>query len=310
MKIVVTGATGYIGSHLVEALLAANHNVHVIARSFPGLLRAKDIIHPNLSCHKADISDINQILPIFASADVVYHLACSSLPHSSNNSPIDDVSININGSLNVLESSRLASIKKFIFVSSGGTVYGLPSVVPIPESHGTNPLCSYGITKLAIEKYVALYQHLYGLKGLILRVANPYGGRQNIESSHGVIPNFLNRALLRQPLYIIGDGSIIRDFVHISDLVSALIASCSYSGYENIFNIGSGVGLSILELVEKLELLLGRNLHVNFQEGRSCDVSTNVLSVTKAKSHLRWVPQISIENGLLQYYKELTKTIY
>ena len=277
-----------------------------MARNFPGLLTQSTIDNPNFVAYRADITDFNQILPAFKSADVVYHLACGSLPHTSNKNPHYDVLNNINGSLNVLEATRLSSINKFIFISSGGTVYGVPKSVPIPESHSTEPLCSYGITKLSVEKYIALYNHLYGLNGFILRVANPYGARQRLDSAQGVIPIFMRRAMQSIPLKIMGDGSIIRDFIYITDLVSALLALLSYSGSERIFNVGSGNGISLLCLVNKIENLLERRLAVEFLNTRKFDVPTNVLSIDKARIHLGWYPEISIEDGLRYLYQHIS----
>jgi len=305
MKILVIGATGFLGSYLVDALLMADHKVYGLARNFPGLLCQKSIENPNFTPYTADIIDINQILPVFNSVDVVYHLAYGSLPHTSNNNPHQDVKSNINGSLNVLEASRLSSIRKLIFVSSGGTVYGVPKVVPISETHTTEPICSYGITKLTIEKYIYLYRHLYGLNGFILRVANPYGARQRLDSAQGVIPIFLRRAIDSEPLKIMGNGSIIRDFIHITDLTSALLAVLRYCGHESIFNVGSGEGISLLSLVSKIEVLLERRLQVEFLNTRNFDVPTNVLSIDKARSHLGWFPKVSIDDGLKKLYKTI-----
>jgi len=304
MKIIVTGASGFLGSYLVSALLSLDYKVCGIARTFPGLLCQSIVNNPNFLAHTADITDINQILPVFNSADIVYHLACGSLPHTSNENPYQDVSNNINGSLNVLEASKLSSISKFIFVSSGGTVYGIPRLVPIPETHPTEPLCSYGITKLSIEKYIGLYNHLYGLKSIILRVANPYGERQRQNSAQGVVPIFMRRALQSQPLKIMGDGSIIRDFIYITDLISALLTLLTYNGSERIFNVGSGHGVSLLSLIDKIEILLDRSLKVEYVDTRNFDVPTNILSIDKARIHLGWSPKVTIEEGLRRLYEK------
>ena len=298
MKIIVTGASGFLGSYLVSALLSLDYKVCGIARNFPGLLSQSIMNNPNFLAHSADITDINQILPVFNSAEFVYHLACGSLPHTSNDNPYQDVYNNVNGSLNVLEASRVSSIGKFIFVSSGGTVYGLPRLVPIPETHSTEPLCSYGITKLSIEKYIGLYNHLYGLKSFILRVSNPYGARQRQNSAQGVIPIFMRRAMQCQALKIMGDGSIVRDFIYITDLISALLALLTYNGSEKVFNVGSGQGLSLSSLVNKIEMVLDRRLTVEYMNSRNFDVPTNILSIDKARIHLGWSPKVTIEEGL------------
>jgi UDP-glucose 4-epimerase len=206
--------------------------------------------------------------------------------------------VNLLGTLNLLEASRLTGVKRLVMVSSGGTVYGIPNVVPIPESHSTDPICSYGITKLAIEKYVALYRQLHGLEGFVLRVANPFGPRQRLDAAQGVVPVFLGKALRHEPLQIWGDGSTVRDFLDVADVVSALLAAANYQGDESLFNIGSGQGLSLNQLIALLEVQLNRSLDVEYLPSRGCDVPTNVLCIDKARTVLGWSPEISVADGL------------
>lgn len=212
MQAVVVGASGFIGSHLVDTLLAEGFRVRALARHLPGLISMSAQMHPALSLQPLDMADRLGLEQALTNADVVVHLASGSLPQSSNRNPHADVGVNLIGALNLLEAARYASVPRLVVVSSGGTVYGVPQQVPIPEDHPTDPICSYGITKLAIEKYVALYRQLYGLDGIVLRVANPYGERQRLEASQGVVPVFLGRALRGEALEIWGDGSTVRDF--------------------------------------------------------------------------------------------------
>ena len=196
-------------------------------------------------------------------AELVFHLASGSLPQSSNRDPHADVQVNLLGTLNLLEAARLTGVRRLVMVSSGGTVYGIPQAVPIPESHPTEPICSYGITKLAMEKYVALYRQLHGLQGLVLRVANPFGPRQRLDAAQGVVPVFLGKALRDEPLQIWGDGTTVRDFLDVADVVAALLAAARYNGNETLFNIGSGQGLSLNQLIVLLEQQLNRSLMCN-----------------------------------------------
>ena len=183
-------------------------------------------------------------------------------------------------------------------VSSGGTVYGIPQAVPISETHPTDPICSYGITKLAMEKYVALYRQLHGLEGVVLRVANPFGPRQRLDAAQGVVPVFLGKALRHEPLQIWGDGSTVRDFLDVADVVAALLAVVRYKGSESLFNIGSGQGLSLNQLIAQLEQQLNRSLDVQYLPSRGCDVPTNVLCIDRAKEALNWAPKIPVADGL------------
>lgn len=305
MQAVVVGASGFIGSHLVDALLAEGYRVRALARHLPGLISAPAQRHPALSLHPLDMADRLGLEQALTNADVVVHLASGSLPQSSNRNPHADVGVNLIGALNLLEAARSAAVPRLVVVSSGGTVYGVPQQVPIPEDHPTDPICSYGITKLAVEKYVALYRQLYGLDGLVLRVANPYGERQRLEASQGVVPVFLGKALRAEPLEIWGDGSTVRDFLHISDVVAALVLACRYQGPERLFNVGSGSGLSLKQLVQLLECELDRPLEVRYREARSFDVPTNVLCIDRARRCLGWTPQVSVAQGLQRFHRSL-----
>ena len=298
MQAVVTGASGFIGSHLVDGLLAAGYRVKALGRNLPGLIGVEAQSNPNLSLFPVALADRLALQEALEGAQVVFHLASGSLPQSSNRDPQADVHVNLLGSLNLLEAARLNGVKRLIMVSSGGTVYGVPQAVPISEAHPTDPICSYGITKLAIEKYVALYRLLHGLDGLVLRVANPFGPRQRLDAAQGVVPVFLGKALRHEPLQIWGDGSTVRDFLDVSDVVAALLMAAKYQGDQCVFNIGSGQGLSLNQLIVLLEAQLNRSLEVEYLPSRGCDVPTNVLCIDRAKEALGWTPQISVEEGL------------
>lgn len=306
MQAVVVGASGFIGSHLVDALLAAGYRVKALARHLPGLISPVAQADPNLILVSASMGESLALEQAMEEADVVFHLASGSLPQSSNRDPQADVQVNLLGALNLLEAARMAQVKRLVMVSSGGTVYGVPQQVPIPESHPTEPTCSYGITKLAIEKYVALYRQLHGLDGVVLRVANPYGERQRLDSSQGVVPVFLGKALRGEPLQIWGDGSTVRDFLHVSDVVSALMAAVRYSGDASVFNVGSGEGVSLNQLVGLLETTLERSLDVKYLPSRGFDVPTNVLCIERAREHLGWSPSVPVVEGLRKFCVSLS----
>ncbi len=307
MQAVVIGASGFIGSHLVDGLLEVGHLVRAVVRDGhgPGLISKQALEASGLTLYTADMAEVEPLCQALAGADVVFHLANGSLPQSSNRDPARDVQINLLGGLNVLEAARQVGAGRLVLLSSGGTVYGVPKQVPIPEDHATNPICSYGITKLALEKYVALYEQLHGLKGLVLRVANPYGERQRLDSAQGVVPAFMARALRNEPLEIWGDGSTVRDFLYISDVVRALLAVANYEGSERVFNIGSGEGTSLNELVRLLEEELGYSLAVRYKPSRGFDVPTNVLSIDATRRCLGWSPSVSVSDGLHRLHQSL-----
>jgi UDP-glucose 4-epimerase len=298
MQAVVFGASGFIGSHLVDGLLQHGYRVKALARHLPGLIGTTAQAHSDLSLIPMDMADGLATQEAFAGADVVFHLASGSLPQSSNRDPQADVQVNLIGALKMLEAARQAQVKRLVMVSSGGTVYGDPQQVPINEEHPTDPTCSYGICKLAIEKYVALYRQLHGLDGVVLRVANPYGERQRLDATQGVVPVFLGKALRGEPLQIWGDGTIVRDFLYVSDVVDALLAAASCKGEEYVFNVGSGEGLSLNQLVTLLEVELQHSIAVEYLPSRSFDVATNVLCIDRAKRCLGWIPQVPVAEGL------------
>ncbi len=214
---------------------------------------------------------------------------------------------NVVSTLQLLEAMRGIGIKKIVFASSGGTVYGQPIRTPIDEGHPTDPTTSYGITKLTIEKYMQLEKVLHGLQPVILRVANPYGERQRVEHAQGVVAAFLKRALADQPIEIWGDGSVVRDYLHVSDVAEAFAAALGYQGAETVFNIGSGSGTSLNELVRLLSQQLNKELCVNYQPARDFDVKSNVLNCQRALRDLGWQPQVSMAVGLERTLKWLLR---
>jgi UDP-glucose 4-epimerase len=189
-------------------------------------------------------------------------------------------------------------VRRVIFISSGGTVYGVPQQNPIPETHPTNPICSYGIQKLAIEKYLYLFRALQDLDSVVLRVSNIYGEFQNLERPLGAVSHFSHRAVEGKPIEIWGDGSIRRDYIHVDDVVSALLRAMSYSGQDHIFNIGSGQSVSLNELLDFIRRRVEREIAVIYKPARSFDVKENVLDITRAAKELGWKPSIDLETGL------------
>jgi UDP-glucose 4-epimerase len=295
--VTVFGGGGFLGSAIVDALLLEGHAVRVFERP---------LIQPHRSFGAGEMVDwiegdfghAPDLQKALRETTAVIHLVCTTRPKSSNDEPIFDVQSNVISTLQLLQVMRDLGIKKLIFASSGGTVYGPPVRTPIDEDHPTNPTTSYGITKLMIEKYLLLEKVLHGLQPTILRVANPYGERQRVEHAQGVVAAFLKRALAGEPIEIWGDGSVIRDYLHIADVAAAFSSALHYKGSDSIFNIGSGAGLSLNELVTILSAELGRKLEVIYKPGRDFDVKSNVLCCKRAQQELQWQPRISMAAGL------------
>src|SRR5574344_1818646 len=216
MKVLVTGSNGFRGQNLVPALLKSGFSVKCLDRFDSPFLRELGV-----EFCQGDIEEENFLAKVTEGCDVVIHMACTILPQMSNADPAFDLTSNVGGTLRLLNASVKNGVGRVVFISSGGTVYGIPKSVPISEDHPTNPTCSYGVTKLMCEKYLRLYHELYGLGAVSLRLANPYGPHQRVSSAQGAIPVFCYRALRNEPIEIWGDGSVRRDFFYVDDAVEA-----------------------------------------------------------------------------------------
>lgn len=296
MKCVVIGGGGFIGSHLSEKLIDTGHDLIVFDRpSAANLLLlarkgAKIITDSFLDPFDLDVA--------LNSVDVVFHLVSTTVPKTSNENPEFDVESNLIGTIKLLNASKLAGIKKVIFASSGGTVYGIPKEIPINESHQTDPISSYGIVKLAIEKYLHLYWTLFGLDYCILRLSNAYGPRQAIRDAQGLIPKLIYDGIHNVETVIWGDGTVVRDYVYISDIVEAFSKAILYDRAPKLFNIGSGTGRSVREIIELIEKNLGSPLIIRYENSRVYDVQVNTLSEDNASKLLLWKPITSITEGI------------
>lgn len=297
MRCLILGGGGFIGSNLAEALLLAGYRVRIFERPHSQTQMHPGIIE-QLEWVEGDFSNPAEVDVALHECDIVFHLISTTLPKSSNENPIYDVESNLVATISMLESARKHAVKKVIFTSSGGTVYGIPTETPISETHPTEPIASYGITKLAIEKYLHLFNILHGLDYCVLRLANPYGKGQRVIASQGAIAVFLYKALHNETIEIWGDGSITRDYIHISDVVSAMLQTLSYSGSQRIFNIGSGIGINLNEILHEIENICGHAVKKIYLPGRQFDVPCNVLNIDRARETLNWQPKVSFSQGI------------
>jgi UDP-glucose 4-epimerase len=254
---------------------------------------------PGVRWTAADFADRQTLAAAIETADFIFHLASSSTPSSANADPIADVNANLIGTLGLLEICRVRPVRRIIFISSGGTVYGVTTVTPVLETTPTDPITAYGIHKVAIEKYLALYRHLYGLDYVVLRVANPYGPMQLSRKNQGVVASFIQRALAAEPVEIWGSGEVVRDFVYIDDVVRALLMAAVHDGPSRLFNVGSGQGMSINAIANDIEHVLGRGpLQRIHRPARAADVPVNVLDISRIQKEMNWVPRVEWLDGL------------
>jgi len=256
-----------------------------------------------------DFANRDDLQDAVKKVDYIFHFIGTTLPQSSTQNPIYDIESNVIPTVQLLELARSAGVKKIIFSSSGGTVYGIPQKIPISEDHPTNPVSAYGISKLLIEKYLNLYFHLHALDYTVFRISNAYGGRQNPYASQGAVAVFLGNVLKGDPIPIWGDGNVVRDFVHIEDIVSACQRALEMNPSDHhVFNIGSGVGTSLNQLIEGFKKHVKKDVVVQYMKARRIDVPINILDIQLAREVLQWVPVISLEEGLRRVVDDVRDT--
>ncbi len=303
-KCLVLGGCGFIGSHIAENLVHFGHDVTIFDKVNVSETNVAKF-RKNVRIITGDFTNETDVANSLDGIDVVFHLIGTTLPQNSMANPEYDIESNIVATVRMLEACVARGVKQVVFASSGGTVYGIPHKLPIAEDHPTDPICSYGITKLAIEKYLALYHHLHGLDYRVFRFANPYGHRQSTTSAQGAIAVFLGRVLNDEPINIWGDGSVRRDYIFISDAVNATVAGAFANIDSGVYNIGSGISISLNDLLMVIEKVTGKKPKVNYTESRKIDVPENVLDISKIKLVINWEPAIALEKGIAQTWKYL-----
>ncbi|MHC4380686.1 MAG: NAD-dependent epimerase/dehydratase family protein [Planctomycetota bacterium] len=291
-KILVIGGGGFLGRNLIDGLVATGKDVRCMDLACPQDLDARvDFVEGSFDDPRALDAGLDGV-------DHVFHLASTTLPKTSNDDPVFDISTNLQGAITLLDKVVEHGIRKFIFISSGGTVYGVPERLPVDEGHPTNPLCSYGVVKLAVEKYLRLYGKLYDLSTCSLRLSNPYGRYQRTDTAQGAVAVFLERALNEETIEIWGDGGVVRDYVDVRDAVRAMLLCLEAECAGTEINIGSGVGTSLNQLVRHVEMACGHPVRKNHQTARAFDVPEIYLDITRAREILGWAPEINLQEGL------------
>ncbi|KIQ32132.1 hypothetical protein RT97_13905 [Variovorax paradoxus] len=299
-KVLVLGGKGFLGRHLSELLLAEGASVRIFdrARSHPA---DQESACKHLEVIQGDFVEGHGLSQALDGVDLVYHLVSSTVPSGSNANPIEDVSSNLIGTLRLLDMMRYSGVKRIVYASSGGTVYGNPRSLPVPEAHPLQPISSYGVVKVAVENYLHLQSELNGLTANILRISNPYGMHQNRIGAQGVIATFVRKLMNNEPIEIWGDGSVVRDYVYATDVARALVLAGQRS-QSGVFNIGSGMGHSINEVLRLIREQTGLDGEVRYLPHRRFDVQRTYLDIERARVELGWQPRYSLEEGCARYW--------
>lgn len=292
MKVAIVGAGGFVGTNLAQFLRTRVKTLRCYGRrkAFPDAFEGIHWI-------SGDLTD-PALAETVHGCDVVIHLASTSTPATADNDIAADAADNVLGSLHLLEQCVAGGVRRVVFISSGGTVYGVPRQIPTPESAATDPISAYGVAKLAIEKYLEIYRRRHGLDYRILRIANIYGPYQTPDKGQGVVAAFLGHAMANTPIHILGSGDVVRDYVFIDDVVEAVWAVMQHDGSSRIFNIGGGRGTSVMQIATAIEALLGRPLEKIFHPARAADVPINILDHSLASAELNWNPAVDLAQGL------------
>lgn len=295
-RAMLLGGSGFIGTHLTRRLLEEGIDPVVV-----------DWVRPSVAgveYHAAELRTVADLTPaLLESVEAVYLLAWTTKPQAANQSPAYDLESNVFAGLHFLDGLRgLRRRPRVIFVSTGGAIYGAPELLPTPETACARPIGAYGIGKLAFEQYLDLYQRIHGIDYLVVRPGNPYGEGQDPAASQGAVGVFLGRLARGEAIPVWGDGQIVRDYLYIRDLAEGLRLALDYRPADEraprIFNLGSGVGISLNELIARIEAVTGLKIDVRREPARPVDVPAIVLDCARANDLLGWKAQTSLDEGL------------
>jgi UDP-glucose 4-epimerase len=303
----VTGGAGFIGSHVVDGYVADGHAVVVVDDLSTGYARN---LNPKATFYQTDIRS-PEIRDIFARErpEVVNHHAAQMNVRRSVADPFFDADVNILGSLNLIEAAKATGVGRFIYVSTGGAVYGEPVYLPCDEQHPIDPICQYGISKHTVEHYLYLYGVNYGLGYTVLRYPNVYGPRQDPHGEAGVVAIFTGQMLAGEQVVINGDGEQVRDFVYVGDVARASVLALQ-APRRGLYNLGSGVGTSVNQIFATLKQVTGYERPAEFGPAKVGETRTIYLDAARARAELGWQPAVTLEQGLAEtvaYFRSLLK---
>ena len=304
MNVIVLGAAGFIGTNLALKLANCKDNVITLVDSrkeyFNSVLSDMNIVESEFALH----TNFDELLN---GQDIVYHLVSTITPATSNLNISRDFMDNIVTTSKMLEACVRQKVKKIVFISSGGAVYGKNVISPIKEDDEQYPITSYGIQKLTIEKTLHMLYEQYGIDYRIVRLANPYGPYQRPNGKLGVITTFVYKCLNNEPVTLYGDGSVVRDFIYIDDAVELIIKISQYDGNEKLFNLGSGKGTSIKEVIRDIQEVLGHAMDIQHEAARNVDVPISYLNIDRLKNAVGEYRFLPLTDGIQKTAEFLMK---
>lgn len=299
LNYLILGAAGFIGTNLSLALAKSiNNNITLVdtKKEFFSAIIGMNL--KNISILEEKINENSDFEKLLQGQEIVYHLVSTTMPSTSNQQIARELSANVIMSANLLEACVKCGVKKVVFISSGGTVYGKGQKCPLREDSPTNPISSYGVQKLTIEKLLYLYQYMYGLDYRIIRLANPYGPYQRPNGMLGAVTTFTYKAINHEKIIVYGDGSVVRDFIYIDDAIRAILNIETDAAKHRLYNLGCGKGLSIKQLLYEIEQSLSLTLDIEYREGRKVDVPVNYLDISRYEGDFGALTPIPIKDGI------------
>jgi UDP-glucose 4-epimerase len=305
VRLLILGGSGFIGSNLIETLLHAGYTITNFDR--PGTSPAHFNSHPAYRFVPGYLSDNSHLRNVFNQEpyDCVVHLVSSLIPSSGYDEFFNDREVNLTAGYEIVKNMMSNGCRRIIYFSSGGTIYGKNGKEINSENDQLCPLTYYGYSKLAMEEFLKFSSRIHPINHLIVRPSNPYGSGQNLFGKQGLITVALGKILQDQPIEIWGDGQVVRDYLHIRDLSNAIHALVAKGVDNEVYNIGSGQGHSVYEIVKIIHKVTERNTGIEYKPARPVDIPVNILSIDKINQHTGWKPEVDLEAGIAMLWKAM-----